>query len=291
MVRRKKIAILFHELDPLAGSPIYLITSLAKIWADRGIDIEILKGVPDRTDADLIIPHIDLTEYPPAYKLFFKQHANVLNKNIVNTAHSSFSRIRVLPGDPWEGPVIVKTDAQYGGFADRRYLDPASIRLTLMVRLKRIFYRRIMKRPLPINFATTQTIFPRHYPVFDSLDAVPLAAFENPALIVERYIPEQDGELNGVRSSLFLGNRSVDELKKSAEPIIKTEWTDIVDRVPANQFVTSFRNEIGFDYGKIDYVVHDGETTIFDLNRTPVVPEKAQNEQELGLADAIDIWL
>ena len=35
------------------------------------------------------------------------------------------------------------------------------------------------------------------------------------------------------------------------------------------------RRELGFDYGRFDYVLHEGEVVLLDVNHTPVgVPER-----------------
>jgi len=36
--------------------------------------------------------------------------------------------------------------------------------------------------------------------------------------------------------------------------------------------VTGMRRRLGLDYGKIDYVIHQGQVVILDANRTPAGP-------------------
>ncbi len=35
--------------------------------------------------------------------------------------------------------------------------------------------------------------------------------------------------------------------------------------------IRGLRRRLGIDYGKLDYVVHDGEVVLLDVNRTPAV--------------------
>jgi hypothetical protein len=44
--------------------------------------------------------------------------------------------------------------------------------------------------------------------------------------------------------------------------------TDL-DFVPVDDAIVTARNELGFDYGKFDYVIHDGEAVLLDINTTP----------------------
>ena len=48
---------------------------------------------------------------------------------------------------------------------------------------------------------------------------------------------------------------------------------------------TSFaacERRLGFDYGKFDFVLHDGRTVLFDANFTPTVPENLTEELTLS---------
>jgi hypothetical protein len=53
------------------------------------------------------------------------------------------------------------------------------------------------------------------------------------------------------------------------DPIIKGD--NVVSRTasPVPDALRVERNRLGFDYGKFDFVIHDGVPVLFDANRTP----------------------
>ncbi len=56
-------------------------------------------------------------------------------------------------------------------------------------------------------------------------------------------------------------------------PFLKRAACEPVDEgLPVPDEVLALRRELGLDYGKIDYVIHDGQVVILDVNRTPAQP-------------------
>jgi hypothetical protein len=53
------------------------------------------------------------------------------------------------------------------------------------------------------------------------------------------------------------------------------------------------RARLGFDYGKFDFVVVDGEAVLLDANRTPSAPppSAAMDRSNAHLAGGLDAWL
>lgn len=50
------------------------------------------------------------------------------------------------------------------------------------------------------------------------------------------------------------------------------------------------RKEMGMDFGKIDYTMHNGVPVILDVNQTPGVPSSPENEKIMGEYFAEGIW-
>jgi hypothetical protein len=42
------------------------------------------------------------------------------------------------------------------------------------------------------------------------------------------------------------------------------------------------RERLGFDFGKFDFVIHDGEPVLLDANRTPGIARRLQSQMEEG---------
>jgi hypothetical protein len=90
--------------------------------------------------------------------------------------------------------------------------------------------------------------------------------------VVERFLPEQRGDLYYCRMYTFLGDFEMHEELSSYAPIVK--GSNVISKVPdaPNPDIVALRHRLGFDYGKFDYVVRDGRTILLDANRTPGVP-------------------
>ena len=109
---------------------------------------------------------------------------------------------------------------------------------------------------------------PTDYRIFDSLMDVPRACFDDPRMVVERFLPEQDGDDYFVRCYFFLGNRSACTRIASKNPIVKGSTHCGMEKVEPHPDIVRLRKEMGFDYGKFDYVVRGGEAILFDINKT-----------------------
>jgi len=62
----KRILVLRHEFEPPRRGR-YLINTLCEAWQIMGLNVSCVYGVRDRPEADLLIPHVDLTCTPPEY--------------------------------------------------------------------------------------------------------------------------------------------------------------------------------------------------------------------------------
>jgi hypothetical protein len=67
----------------------------------------------------------------------------------------------------------------------------------------------------------------------------------------------------------FLGDRYTSLRLASYQPIVK-EATAIDEQVvPPHPTALAVCRELNIEYGKIDYVIHDGSFHLLDLNKTP----------------------
>jgi hypothetical protein len=107
------------------------------------------------------------------------------------------------------------------------------------------------------------------YPVFSNLGDVPRGVFGNKNLVVEKFLPEIEGDGFAVRYYWFCGDREISFRLASAQTIIKVSNASRIEQVPVPPELRRMRQQMGFDYGKFDYVVQDGKVVLFDANRTP----------------------
>lgn len=259
-----------HEYQP-RGSGLFLIHALREVWQKQGLQISYLYGTKERPEADLLIPHINLTRTPPEYIEHIRSYPNVVNRNVVDISKRRISSNLLSENEPCEGPVIVKTDNNYGGRPEYR-LD----------RRRHPFLARIWRRAVPIaEYAFGQSLawrsMLRKYPVYKNLTEVPPSVFRNPALVVERFLPEKEGSHYFMRHYLCLGDHTRSVRVVGSTPFLKrSECVPVDEGLPVPDQVLSLRNQLSLDYGKIDYVIHDSQVVILDVNRTPGAPHTTE---------------
>jgi hypothetical protein len=260
----RRIAILLHEQDHRAEETHYILWAIRAVWIRRGIEVVTLRGVDEAPEADLLIPHLDMSVIPTAYARFIERYPRVLNRGVRDVSKSAVSRNLVRPGDGWEGPVIVKTDRNCGGLPERRLHGKGRERRAAA----RHLLRRLTGRPShPLASATV--IDPREYPVFESVRALPRGVFENRALVVERFLPERIDGRYFLRNYSFLGTRHISFRRGGPDPVVKAIPGVPLERVPVPPELVEERRRLGFDFGKLDFVIHQGRPVLLDANPTP----------------------
>jgi hypothetical protein len=89
-------------------------------------------------------------------------------------------------------------------------------------------------------------------------------------LVVERFLPEKHDGFYCLRTWVFFGDRETGSISYSNEPIVKSN--NVVRREPITDVpedLRLIRQELGFEFGKFDYVVVNGRTVLYDVSRTP----------------------
>ena len=106
--------------------------------------------------------------------------------------------------------------------------------------------------------------------MLDSVAEVGEAVWADPSLVVERFVPEEDGDGGFVlRTWVFMGARERCTRSVTAGRISKA--ADVLRYEPAEvpPEIRAERERLGFDFGKFDFVIHKGEPVLLDANRTP----------------------
>jgi hypothetical protein len=170
------------------------------------------------------------------------------------------------PGE-YAAPVIVKTDLNCGAGPER----------TLFRKWK---WTSDMKE-LVRNFRATQAPEGRDYPIYPDGASVPAEVWRDPARVVEKFLPEREGASYVVRWAYFCGARQMAFRSVSASPVVRWSKGDREDPIPIPAAVSAYRDKIGLDYGKIDYVEHEGRTLILDVNKTVGGPGFSERHSRL----------
>jgi hypothetical protein len=112
----------------------------------------------------------------------------------------------------------------------------------------------------------------KDYPVLPGIGAVPEDVWAQEGLIVEKFVPERDGQHFFMRVWIFLGDQERSFRLRAAVPVIKARHILEREAVEVPQEIRQWRQRLGFDYGKFDYFVCDGKPILIDANRTPGTP-------------------
>lgn len=270
-----RIAIITHAYDNFRGRKL-LLGSLAQHWADVGHAITVVEGLGDWPDADAAILHVDLSVTPAAYIEAARKYPIVINGAVTDIRKTRVSRNLLRRDDDWTGPVVVKTDLNYSGHPERHALEK---------------FRRDDKSsdlaPGPM------VCMNEPYPILRSVDAVPDEVWKNPGLVVERFLPEPDAHGFWLRAWVFCGDRERCGRYLGTHPIVKAGNIVAREPAPVPDALRVERERLGFDYGKFDFVVHEGKTVLLDANRTPSAPPPSPDLDALNkqLAGGIDTLL
>jgi hypothetical protein len=264
-----------HQGSAFKGD--YLIAKLKCHWELAGHQITC--GPIQKLEADLGILHVDLTRVAPEMIPENPSQCRFLNEHVLDISKSCFSSLRVLPGDCWDGPVIVKSDLNSYGGHEWKQKQPGILQRKRR-KLAKNFWR--LARMLP----------PKRYPVLARLSDVPGWVWEHPDIIVERFMPERDGDLFCLRGWVFFGTRSYTYRLFATDSQVKVGTMvrhEFLDNPPPE--LEAFREVHKFDFGKFDYVEVDGRPILLDINKTPSVVSDPFTPRLKHLADGLDEML
>ena len=289
MTTHRKIAILLHEKDRDPGANGYFIWALSKVWREQGHTVEVVKGVRNRIDADVVIPHMDATVVPPEYVEFLQKFPCVVNRGASDISKRVISQNLLARGDAYDGPVIVKTNLNCGGGPDINF---SGTKVFFSARSKKFWpaWLSFNRRKSSSDWEKVNCMRCEDYQVFPSLKEVPAAVFSNPWLVVERFLPEHENGIYYLRIYKFFGNQAYCARLGSPHPIVKLRNITSREEVPIPEEVVAVRRSLSMDYGKLDFVMREGRAIVFDVNRTPgrVSPPERMRAKAVQLAPGIE---
>lgn len=271
-----RVALLTH-LDDAFDERRFLAAELVEAWRAQAHDVRVVAGLEQLPDADVALVHVDLSVVPDPYLQAARRYPRSINAGSCDLRKRVVSQQLVTRGDAWDGPVVVKTDLNAGGVPELHHVRRA---------------KAAGRVPDPAlgAFAVMESA----YPVFDSLSRVPVEVWDQPSLVVERFLPERDPGGFALRAWVFLGPRERCTRYVGPRPIVKA--ADVISREPVDvpEALRAERARLGLDYGKIDFVVHDGHAILLDANRTPTAPPRVAGAPSLSsveLARGLDAWV
>lgn len=261
------IVVLHHQHTDPDSYKSFLLYHLCDSWQRQGHSIKHVRGIEKPLpDADLLIMHVNLTIVPREYIEMARRYDFVINRNVTDISKPVSIALAVCPGDNYTGPVIIKTRNNYGSLPEK------------------IAYE------LDDNPDWSQVKWLRGYPVYDSKEIIPRQVWGNKNLVVEKFLSEKDE--NGyyrIREWIFMGDRDLHFMNLSTHPVVKS--TNSIKRIyltaeDVPDELRTTRSQLGFDFGKFDYVIYNGKPVLFDINKTPGSPRSVRDKS----AAARNIW-
>ncbi len=243
---KRRIAILFHEADRERDLSGYSINGLASHWREDGHEVVPVFGVRTFVSADLVFVHVDLSVVPQDYLDFAKCYPIAINGKVKDIRKSVFSPHLLSQEDTYPGPVILKSNRNFGGIPEAARGIP---------RLDGMGMDPLFRSP-------------GEYRIYESMREVPHWAFESPDLVVQRFLPEMEDGRFHVRCYQFLGDKATCTRVGADDPIVRSETKVFSESVAPHPEIVEMRHELNFDYGKFDYVIHGGQAILLDINKT-----------------------
>ena len=231
----------------------YLVEALARRWQDWGFHVFTHIGTRNLPPADIVLLHVDTSRVPPRFTKAVREYPIVLNRHVQDITKTVISTQLVQQSDNYSGPVIVKTDANYGGIPEAR--------------LKRKRFRFLSGRKN--SWAKCERLDAANYPVFESKQEVPAGVWDNRHLVVEKFIPEKEEDLYFIRYWIFCGDCGWAGRFGARSPVVK--WSKMAtpdELIEIPEQLVRLREKLGLDYGRFDFVMYEGEPVLLDANKT-----------------------
>lgn len=263
-MKQLRIHILHHENHTRKRMEGTMICHIASRWEKEGHHVKHLFGCQADHHADVLLLHIDLSCIPSDYIHFAEHYPRVLNHQLIDIRKRSISEHLVDQSSNYNGPVIVKTNLNCGGAPERL--------LGVLPRKQPFSLSRSIKKRLKIKDPASMRR-PKDYLVYSQKSKVPKSVFSNEDLVVEKFQPERHGDEYYQRRYFFLGDAEYNEIHATTVPVHANDSDDHCTRyweVPEiPEQIREYRQRLNVDFGKIDYVIQDGQVVVFDVNRTP----------------------
>jgi hypothetical protein len=261
---------------------------MAQCWQIAGHEVRVVTKLDQVIKADLALIHADLTEVPQSMVDYAYACSDVVINGMASSINKElYSKNIIRKGEGYEGKVIVKTKANYGGMPDCLKNESLS-KDEIKQMLAELNAGKQKQRPAADDlWRNTPILDPGNYPVFDAVGDVPEGVWDNANLFVEKYLPEIDRQGNYVlRHWYFFGQYEFSRtlISKSAVPKwasmtkrekrdTDAEWwaIDVHDKSIVPEAVSRIKEDLRLDYGRIDWVYSDGRPVIYDANKTPYI--------------------
>lgn len=247
IVHRYERRRMLNHVDSMQTGKYLVLTLLTELRRRGEVGRVIVTDASGAAETPAAILHVNTTVIAPTYLSLAASFGLCLNRTVANISKNHISDLAADAS--WEGPVIVKSNLNYFGRPEQR--------------LNRTALNAGHPEPYPgLKIMDDYIVLP-------SVHDVAQEHLDDPGIVVQRFIPEPDDRGYALRHWIFCGDEGYCNRFVSPDPLVK--GPNVIDKtpVPVPEEVEQIRRELGFDYGKFDFVVHDGVSTLLDANRTP----------------------
>jgi hypothetical protein len=268
MSDRPRLIVITHTADRFLARAT-LAGHLIPRWQAMGLHVEVVTERDPFVPGDLALLHVDLSVIPEECRAIARRYARVVNGAVLDIRKRRFSRDLVTGPDAGGGAVIVKTDRNHCGWPE------------FMMRFRRSIASRALsacagERNALSWLARAEGVRPWQfrrllpdYPVYPDPASVPPGVWKNAELVVERFQSERQGSDYVCRHWLFFGDQEICRKTTAIDPMVKLAGPPPRLLEPVPDMLRQMRRSLGFDYGKFDFGIIDGEVVLYDTNRTP----------------------
>ena len=281
----------------------YAIDHYVSYWRSIGYEVIDHVGPHHVPDADVLVFHVDYTILPLEYRSLCERFPVVINGDLLDISRRQYSQLILTRTDVYAGPVIVKTNTNYGGWPEHvldktgswkqrlaqwwtveplppclRFDDESNLSWRRKMRLKNLVKRTtiavlqsvtaMISTKKARHWRTLRSLHPLRYPIFENMESVPPDVWDNDHLVVERFLPDYEDGLFYINYFVFFGGKEFSGRMGAVEPIVKFSNSVTDQTVPVPDVIRECRTKMKADFGRIDYV-HDGnDYFVIDVNKT-----------------------
>lgn len=231
----------------------YILGNTLPHLKSSGVAYRVLDKLDPQSLGRAAVVHVDLTELPPPFEHVRHFYERCLNGRALSINRRAYSRARLTRDSAWSGPIIVKSVLNHRGLPELRF----AMRHGFLRGGSSASRRRLRERLCP------------PYGLYASVGEVPDEAWDNPALVVERFLPGRLAKpVVKHRYDFMLDvelhtRASFDSLLCEPESMSRVEFLHA-----APHAVRELRAALNLDFGSIDYFMVDGQAWPIDANKT-----------------------
>ncbi len=262
---------------PRLFSSEYIVRHVADYWRERGVRFELTTNPNHAPAADIAWQHLDVTNVGGEFRRLLARYSRTINGEALTIAKRESVTHLVERRDDWVGPIIIKTNLNYGGRGE----DWAH-----KSKLLRHPWVHTLQNRLPARISGRMN--PDSYPIHRSKSEVPTWVWGDSRFVVQRFLAETSNGMYAIRRWFFLGERQFAYQAFEHGPLVMgdghPQWLQLGE-VPSE--LHQLRERMRLEFGKIDYAEVNGEVIVYDVNSAVSADARGDRRLQTLIVDAL----